>query len=159
MKKLLLIGLLLLTLSVALFACDGADPSVPTEEDTLQTDPTTSESYTDVTAEPPSEETGAVTPEEETTVPEEPSQTSEESDTLPDGDAEETSALPPSDEDTSHEETLLWIVTVVHTWRLRVDTIRKSVDCEEVLTLDEESETVDLDLLCPLVWECITELS
>ena len=105
MKKLLLIGLLLLTLSAALFACDGADPSVPPAEDTSQTDSTTSESYTDVTAEPPSEETDAVTPEEETTVPEEPSQTSEESDTLPDGDAEETSALPPSDEDTSHEET------------------------------------------------------
>ena len=104
-KKLLLIGLLLLALSAALFACDGADPSVPPAEDTSQTDTTTSESYTDVTAEPLSEETDAVTPEEETTVPEEPSETPEESDTLPDGDAEETSALPPSDEDTSHEET------------------------------------------------------
>ena len=58
-KKLLLISLLLLALSATLFACDGADPSVPPAEDTSQTDTTTSESYTDVTAEPPSEETDA----------------------------------------------------------------------------------------------------
>ena len=60
---------------------------------------------------------------------------------------------------TTHKQTLLRVITVVDTWRLRVDSFRKGIDCEDILTLDKESQSLDIDLVCPFAWNGISELS
>ena len=105
MKKLLLIGALLLAVLTVLAACK---PDAPSES---HTDPSATEAVTtEAVTEPPAEETDPDTPAEGDTLPDEPVEETTAEDTLPDGSDEETTAedtLPDgSDEETTAEDTL-----------------------------------------------------
>ena len=63
-----------------------------------------------------------------------------------------------SNTETTHNRPLLRIITEVHSRRLRVNSLRKPGNSEEVSALDEDPELLYADDFHPLFRECVAYL-